>query len=134
MNHWILQALRRLLPALVCCTLWAIPPAQAEGFAAWHGDRSVPQIAITIDDCYSREHLTAAIELSETYGTPFTFFPVGSGLKYPDGPLWQRALDACCEIGNHTWGHKDLTRCSPSTIRFQLLRTQQKLDEMLGYH
>ena len=31
-------------------------------------------------------------------------------------------------------GHKDLTHCSPPTIRFQLLRTQQKLDEMLGYH
>ena len=100
----------------------------------YHGDRESKQIAITIDDCYDRECVLAAIELCEKYGIRITFFPVGNALKFADGPMWQRALDAGCEIGNHSWGHKDLTKLSARLVRFQMLRTQQKVDEMLGYH
>lgn len=99
-----------------------------------NGDRSSPRIAITIDDCYDRDHILAAVELCEKYGIPVTFFPIGNALKFADGPLWQRALDAGCEIGNHTWGHKTMTNLTAREIRFQMLRTQQKIDQMLGYH
>ena len=99
-----------------------------------HGDRSIPRVAITVDDCYDRTHIETAVELCERYGVAITFFPIGNALKFADGPLWQRALDAGCEIGNHTWGHKVLTVLSAREIRFQMLRIQQKVDEMLGYH
>lgn len=99
-----------------------------------HGDRSIPSVAITIDDCYDGKHILAIVELCEQYQVPVTFFPIGKALKYADGPLWQRALDAGCEIGNHSWGHTDLTKLIPRKIRFQMLRTQQKIDQMLGYH
>lgn len=99
-----------------------------------HGDRSVPRIAITVDDCYDRTHIESAVELCEKYGVVVTFFPIGNALKFADGPLWQRALDAGCEIGNHTWGHKVLTVLNAREIRFQMLRIQQKVDQMLGYH
>ncbi|MBQ8536979.1 MAG: polysaccharide deacetylase family protein [Clostridia bacterium] len=119
--------------ALFLCLLLPFS-ALSESITARHGDRASPQIAITIDDCYDRNQILAAIELCEKHQIPVTFFPVGSALKFADGPLWQRALDAGCEIGNHTWSHKQLTELSPSSIRYQLLRTQQKVDEMLGYH
>ena len=99
-----------------------------------HGDRSVPRIAITVDDCYDRQHVERAVELCEKYGVAITFFPIGNALKFADGPLWQRALDAGCEIGNHTWAHKVLTVLNAREIRFQMLRIQQKVDELLGYH
>ncbi len=99
-----------------------------------HGDRSVPRIAITVDDCYDRAHIETVVALCEEYGVPVTFFPIGNALKFADGPLWQRALDAGCEIGSHTWAHKTLTYLSAREIRFQMLRIQQKVDEMLGYH
>ncbi|MBQ2700863.1 MAG: polysaccharide deacetylase family protein [Clostridia bacterium] len=123
---------RRILALLLICLapLWAL----AENLTFRCGQRDAPRIAITIDDCYDRTYIEAAVALCETYQIPITFFPVGSGLKFADGPLWQRALDAGCEIGNHTWRHKRLTELSPSRIRYQLLRTQQKVDEMLGYH
>lgn len=99
-----------------------------------HGDRNIPWVAITIDDCYDAKHIQAAVELCEQYGAAVTFFPIGKALKYADAPIWQRALDAGCEIGNHSWGHTDLTCLTSHKVRFQMLRTQQKIDQMLGYH
>ena len=128
----LLCAKWRVWLALVSCAI--LFPSTAQADTVRHGDRSLPQVAVTIDDCYDSAQVLAAIELCETYQIPVTFFPIGSALKYDDAALWQRALDAGCEIGNHTWGHKDLTTRSAQVIRFQLLRTQQKLDEMLGYH
>ena len=137
MNHW-LCAKRRILLALVCCTHFALQAAvvlaSTEIATVRYGDREQKQIAITIDDCYDTDHVLAAIELCEEFEIPVTFFPIGNALKYADGELWQRAIDVGCEIGNHSWGHKDLTGLSDRQIRFQMLRTQQKLDGMLGYH
>lgn len=99
-----------------------------------NGDRSVPKVAITVDDCYNGEHVLSVVELCEKHGMAVTFFPIGKALKYADADIWQRALDAGCEIGNHSWGHTNLTRLTDQKIRFQMLRTQQKLDQMLGYH
>lgn len=126
---------QQALLTLVCCTLFAAAGAE-ECRTVWHGERSPAEakISISVDDCYNTDHVLAVIELCEQYDVPMTFFPVGSGLKCADAALWQRALDAGCEIGNHTWNHKDLTGQNERGIRFELLRTQQKLDELLGYH
>ena len=126
---------QQALLTLVCCTLFAAAGAE-ECRTVWHGERSPEEakISISVDDCYNTDHVLAVIELCEQYDVPMTFFPVGSGLKCADAALWQRALDAGCEIGNHTWNHKDLTGQNERGIRFELLRTQQKLDELLGYH
>ena len=122
---------------LILALLLVCLPLAARGESATvvrHGDRSLPKIAITVDDCYDSQYVLAAVELCEQYGVPVTFFPIGKALKYADGPMWQRALDAGCEIGNHTWGHKVLTCLTSREIRFQMLRIQQKVDQMLGYH
>lgn len=128
----------RRLPALVCCTLFfmgmVLEMASAEGITLRHGPREEKNIAVTVDDCYNTHNLREIVSLCEAYCLPMTFFPTGNTLKYADGPLWQRILDAGCEIGNHSWGHKNLTGLSRRQIEFQMLRTQQKLDEMLGYH
>lgn len=108
--------------------------ACAETAVVRHGSREEKKVAITIDDCYDRKHIESAVALCQEYGIPITFFPIGNALKFADGSLWQSAIDAGCEIGNHTWGHKTLTNLSSHEIQFQLLRTQQKIDEMLGYH
>lgn len=137
MNHW-LCAKKRILLALVCCTHFALQTtavlASTEISTVRFGDREQKKIAITVDDCYETNHVLAAIELCEEHEIPITFFPIGNALKYADGELWQRVVDTGCEIGNHSWGHKDLTGLTDRQIRFQMLRTQQKLDGLLGYH
>ena len=99
-----------------------------------NGSRDEKKVAITMDDCYNRIHIASAVALCQQYGVPITFFPIGKALKYADRPLWQSALNAGCEIGNHTWGHKTLTYLSVGKIRFQMLQIQEKVDAMLGYH
>ena len=137
MHHW-LCAKKRTWLGLVFCTLLAfqitIASASTDILTVRCGDREQQKIAITMDDCYDISHVRTAIELCKQYEIPITFFPIGNALKYADAGVWQNAVDAGCEIANHSWGHKDLTTLSERKIRFQLLRTQQKLDEMLGYH
>lgn len=99
-----------------------------------HGDRTSLKIAITIDDCYDARYIQAALELCKDYNIKMTFFPIGNALKYADADLWKSVVEAGCEIGNHSWGHKDLTRLNSHSIKFQMLRTQQKIDALLGYH
>ena len=99
-----------------------------------NGSRDEKKVAITMDNCYNRIHIASAVALCQQYGVPITFFPIGKALKYADRPLWQSALNAGCEIGNHTWGHKTLTYLSVGEIRFQMLQIQEKVNAMLGYH
>lgn len=127
---------RLLAVVLALCLCGFFPGAQAAepGFTLRCGDRSHPRIAVTVDDCYHREQVQAAIDLCTQYKVKLTFFLIGNALKFADAPLWQSALDAGCEIGNHSWSHKNLTKLAPRRIRYEMLRTQQKVDEMLGYH
>lgn len=125
--------MRKLFCLLLCLML--VTPALAEsGFTVRHGDRDSVKIAITIDDCYDTKQVLAAVALCRQYNVRMTFFVIGSALKFADTDVWQSVLDAGCEIGNHSWGHTDLTKLTAHQLKFQMLRTQQKIDEILGYH
>lgn len=126
-----------LRPCLLLLTTMLMLASSANADAAKvvrNGSRDEKKVAITMDDCYNRIHIASAVALCQQYGVPITFFPIGKALKYADRPLWQSALNAGCEIGNHTWGHKTLTYLSVGEIRFQMLQIQEKVDAMLGYH
>lgn len=126
--------IKRFLGMLLCLLLAVSTAAAESGFTVRHGDREQPRVAITIDDCYDKEQVLAAVALCQEYDVHMTFFVIGKALKYADTEVWQAVLDAGCEIGNHSWSHTDLTRLNKHEIKFQMLRTQQKLDEVLGYH
>lgn len=123
-----------LMLTFVCCTLFLPARGEDAAFSVRHGSREEPRIAITVDDCYDIQQVQAAVALCESYQIPMTFFPIGNALKFADGDVWRSALDAGCEIGNHTWSHACLTEKSSRQVRYQMLRTQQKVDEMLGFH
>lgn len=126
-----------LRPCLLLLTTMLMLASSANADAAKvvrNGSRDEKKVAITMDDCYNRIHIASAVALCQQYGVPITFFPIGKALKYADRPLWQSALNAGCEIGNHTWGHKTLTYLSVGEIRFQMLQIQEKADAMMGYH
>lgn len=124
--------------ACLALALFLIPilPAHAveKGYTVFHGDRSQPRVSITVDDCYDSANVQEIIELCKEYGVPVTFFVIGSALKLDDTHIWQSALDAGCEIGNHTWSHARLPDLNSRDIKSQLNRTEDKLDKVLGYH
>ncbi len=110
-------------------------PARAveAGFTVFHGSREDKRIAITVDDCYDSDNVAAIIELCRQHEIPVTFFIIGSALKMADRPMWQAAIDAGCEIGNHTWSHPRLPDLNSRDIKRQLSRTQEKLNLVLGF-
>lgn len=130
-----MRQIKRFTAAVLALFLLAIAGcALGEILNVRAGSRDEKRIAITVDDCYHREDILAVIELCRENSVPVTFFPIGKALKYDDRDVWQAAIDAGCEIGNHTWSHAYLTNQSVKNIPFQLLRTQEKLDAILGYH
>ena len=120
-----------------------IAAAEAPGdplapFILHHGDRSVPKIAITVDDCYktSKQWLERDVELCREYGIAMTFFPlVHTGcMGEKNRGLWQSVLDSGCEIGTHTYSHMKMGNRDLRGLIGCMGHAQEALDETLGYH
>ncbi len=97
-----------------------------------NGDRETPNIAITIDDWYSRELLTDFLDAAEEYNCKLTFYPIGVNLLEEDRDLWNRAIDEGHEIGNHTNTHLNLEKASRDRIMHQLSNMEKRLNKCLG--
>ena len=109
-------------------------PAHGDAVTVRHGDRDSPKIAITVDDCYDISKVQDIVALCQEYDIKCTFFVIGSALKYEDSETWKSVVDMGCEIGNHTWNHINLTKLNAHRVKFEMLRTQEKVDALLGYH
>ncbi len=110
------------------------PGADTRPFPIRHGSRDEKRVAITMDDCNSRWAVRELFALCGQYGVPVTFFPTGSQLKAEDAELWRAIAASDCEIGSHTLSHRRLTSLSYSSICHDIRGSQERLDEVLGYH
>ena len=112
------------------------PSPEASGSLAAvyrHGDRAVPYIALTIDDGWDLDMVTAALDISKTRGARLTLFPAGRMIDA--GPaIFARAVDEGHEIANHTYSHTWLTELSREGILSEIEMAQAALDRALGRH
>ena len=129
----IIQKIACLALAVFLAPIFPAKAVEA-GYTVFHGDREQHRVALTVDDCYNIDHVQAVIDLCREYNVPVTFFVIGKALKVKDREVWQAALDAGCEIGNHTFSHARLPDLNRDGIISQLTRTQSRLDEVLGWH
>lgn len=127
--------MKRLI-ALVLCLVCLCSHALAvpANYVVRHGDRESKRIAITVDDCKNKTYLYATFDLSQTLGIPFTYFPSGYALKEEDGDLWRSIIDAGCEIGCHAYAHDPMPDMTTTGMLQTLLRSQEQLDKVLGFH
>ncbi len=126
----------RLL-TLICCLLLCASTALAalpENYVVYYGDRTVKKIAITVDDGWEMDKVRMIHELSVQYDFPITWFMVGTLIKPEDKELWDEIIAHGSEIGNHTWKHSRLLKFSLENGRVQVCKTQERIDEVLGYH
>ena len=62
-----------------------------------------------------------------------TFFVLGRQVKKRPGVL-RRIVKEGHTIGNHTYNHADMSDLSQKRMRLELRRTQEAVDDALGYH
>jgi peptidoglycan-N-acetylglucosamine deacetylase len=91
------------------------------------------KVALTFDDCWSDQAVREILTIAKKENIKVTFFPIGRVIKkYPE--LWQEVIAEGHEIANHTYTHPDLRKLSEESIKGEIQKAQEALDEALGYH
>lgn len=94
-------------------------------------DPALPMVALTFDDGPYSPVTNRILDFLESNGGRATFFMVGNRVSGTQAVL-QRMTALGCQVGNHTYQHKYLTKLSDSGIRFQVSLTNQRVAEACG--
>ena len=130
-----MKRLFRLFLFSLCLMLFTSSAlALPENYVVRNGDRSVPKVAITVDDGWDLDMLRQIHALSVEMDFPITYFMVGSQFRPEDRELWEEIFAHGSELGNHTWKHSKLLSFSTSNANVQVRLCQERVDEVLGYH
>jgi len=88
-------------------------------------------VALTFDDGPSPAYTAQILTILERYGVPATFFVIGRQ-AFENPALLQRMTAEGHSVQNHTYGHYWLTRYSDGTVRDQLARGNQVIEQAAG--
>lgn len=93
-------------------------------------DKNKKMVALTYDDGPSI-YTPRVLKTFKENNAVATFFVVGNRVPtYSD--TVKKAHDMGCEIGNHTYEHKCLTRMSETEVRRQISRTNKNVKKVTG--
>lgn len=94
-------------------------------------DPEAPMIALTFDDGPNPEYTRRILDALEANYAKATFFVVGtSAEKHPE--MLQEILSSGCELGNHTYHHKDLTKLDLGDVINEVDRVNRIAIEVTG--
>ena len=88
-------------------------------------------ISLTFDDGPDK-CTPQVLDTLEKNGVVATFFMIGQNVSGTDAKLLQRMVNLNCEIGNHTWGHKTLTKLTPEDAYEQLKKCDEAIESKIG--
>lgn len=89
-------------------------------------------IALTFDDGPSREYTTKILDYIESKGIVATFFVLGARLKGNDDILI-RMVKTGCEIGNHSYNHRQFILMKSSEIKKQIDYVDNYVRRVTGF-
>lgn len=93
-------------------------------------DKNKKMVALTYDDGPS-VYTSQILDVLEEQNAVATFFVVGNRVsRYSD--TVKRAQSLGCEIGNHTYEHKNLTKLDTKEIASQITRTDEAVKKACG--
>ena len=98
------------------------------------GDVRIPDeklIAITFDDGPRRETTERLLDGLRERGAQATFFLIGKQIE-ENQDLVERMQAEGHQVGSHTWSHVRLTGISADTLRQEVGRTEEALEDLLG--
>lgn len=94
-------------------------------------DVNAPMIALTFDDGPNPDYTQRILETLRANYSHATFFVVGPNAEnYPD--VLKAISEAGCEIGNHTYNHKDLTTLSLAEVEEQVAKVNRAVNKAVG--
>ncbi|HEY1805975.1 MAG TPA: polysaccharide deacetylase family protein [Terracidiphilus sp.] len=88
-------------------------------------------LALTFDDGPNATWTPKLLDILASHNVRATFFVLG-GRARVQPELVRRTAKAGHLIGNHSWDHPNMSRSSQKTIREQMLRTQDMLEQITG--
>lgn len=91
-------------------------------------DPTRPMVAMTYDDGPNRQVTPVILDALKEHNGAATFFVLGSRVANHQD-IVKRMLDEGSEVGNHTFGHVDLTKQSSQGILDQLAATWEAIQE-----
>lgn len=104
---------------------------QPNGAVLKHGNRNVPEIALTFDDGPHPESLEKILATLKSAGVHATFFLVGRQID--EHPSWAlRILDEGHEVGNHTQNHLRLTDLTDQQAAAEILDFEAAFEKATG--
>lgn len=124
----------RFVISLLCLSMMLCTCTFAERYSRviFSGSGGEKKIALTFDDGPHRTKTAQILALLEEYNVKATFFVVGSNARsYPD--IIRAEIEGGHELGNHTFYHSCLSKCSGERIRAEISQTEDSLMEIAGY-
>jgi peptidoglycan-N-acetylglucosamine deacetylase len=91
------------------------------------------RVALTFDDGPDPRTTPLILDTLRDRGVRATFFVVGGQVAENPG-LLRRMVAEGHAVGNHTYGHADMSGLSAGQMRDELRSTQEAVDDALGYH
>ncbi len=91
------------------------------------------RVALTFDDGPDPRTTPLILDTLRDRGVRATFFVVGRQVVENPG-LLRRMVAEGHAVGNHTYGHADMSKLSAGQMRGELRSTQRVVDDALGYH
>ncbi len=110
-----------LLPIIV---IFSVIPASATVGNVFLSNRTAGRkVALTFDDGPHPIYTPRILEILAEFDVPATFFVVGQNVEnYPEA--FQALLDSGCEIGNHTYSHRNVGKMNEAEIRREIEATE----------
>ena len=95
-------------------------------------DATKPMCALTFDDGPNYKNTNRILDVLEKYGVVATFFDLGSLVeKNPD--VVKRGEKLGCEIGNHSYAHKDYNKLTNEQIKDDIRKSEQAFIRAIGH-
>ncbi len=114
-------------PAATATPAATNPPASARKI-----DPNKPMVALTFDDGPSVKYGNQILDTLEKHGQVATFFELGN-LMAAHPQVDQRAAGLGCEIGSHTYSHKNLNKLTAEQVKEEIAKTDEVFKRVLGH-
>lgn len=97
----------------------------------WHGNGSGNNIALTFDDGPDDRYTSMLLDILKDFNAHATFFLIGEKIDR-NKDIVSRMLTEGHEIGNHTYTHQEMTKCTWSALKAEIKKTDVALQKITG--